>query len=220
MSYFPIHFEEGYFDNDHYSVEQIERLAAEKIIQSFELKFDNALNKAKQQNSQIDANKLAQEAIRSVIVKKIDELWQEHLLSMDHLRSEVSLRTVGQRDPLLEFKHEAFRLFHDLTHRLHSEAARNLFKIELTLYHPGLFQDLLTQINLETNRLIFDGMPDLQQTSEETSSRQPPIEEREIPQQLPVTATPKVGRNDPCPCQSGKKYKKCCGVSEEPAPAI
>lgn len=212
MSLFPVGFEEGYFDSDHYSLEQLERMAADRIVEAFQHKYDHEVAKAKENNPNIDAAKVAQNAIRAVMTHKVDEIWQEHLLTMDHLRAEVSLRTVAQRDPLLEFKHEAFRLFHDLTQRLNTEIARQLFKIEIMAMHPGLFQDLLNQIHLETNRMIFDGMPqDLAQPQEGA-----PQQTESKPVEIPVTATPKVGRNDPCPCNSGKKYKKCCGLAEEP----
>ncbi len=210
MSQFPVSFEEGYFDSDHYTLEQIEQMAADKIIEAFEHKYSLEKAKAEQGNPEVDAEKLAQNGVRAVLVHKIDELWQEHLLTMDHLRSEVSLRTVAQRDPLLEFKHEAFRLFHELTHRLHVEAARNLFKIEISSMHPGLFQELLNEINLETNRMMFDDMPEVPPQSEEGVSHA----DRK-PAKIPALAEPKVGRNDPCPCKSGKKYKHCCGLSEK-----
>ncbi|MCH9626830.1 MAG: Protein translocase subunit SecA [Chlamydiales bacterium] len=212
MSQFPVSFEEGYFDSDHYTLEQIEQMATDKIIEAFEHKYAHEKAKAEQSNPEVDAEKLAQNGVRAVVIHKIDELWQEHLLTMDHLRSEVSLRTVAQRDPLLEFKHEAFRLFHELTHRLHVEAARNLFKIEISTMHPGLFQELLNEINLETNRMMFDEMPD-------RAPQNPPEEEvshaDRKPVGIPALAEPKVGRNDPCPCKSGKKYKHCCGLSEK-----
>ena len=131
MTLFPVNFEEGYFDDDHSPVELLERKASEKIIEAFNLKYHNELAKAKRTNPSVDADKLGQYAIRGVMAQKVDKLWQEHLLTMDHLRSEVSLRTVAQRDPLLEFKHEAFRIFHELTHGLHIDTARNLFKIEI-----------------------------------------------------------------------------------------
>lgn len=215
MSHFPVRFEEGFFDSDHYTLEEIQQLAAEKIIEAFEHKYAHEKNKALEGNPDVNAEMLAQNGVRAVMIHKVDELWQEHLLTMDHLRSEVSLRTVAQRDPLLEFKHEAFRLFHELTHRLHVETARNLFKIEIAPLHPGLFQALLHQINLETNRMIFDPMPDEaphQEPSEEFSRAN-----RE-PVGIPVVAASKVGRNDPCPCKSGKKYKRCCGFTEAEEP--
>ncbi len=210
INHFPVTFEEGYFDDDHYTLDELTQMAADKIIEAFDHKYESEKTKSSAANPNIDAEQLAQDAVRAIVLHKIDQLWQEHLLTMDHLRTEVSLRTVAQRDPLLEFKHEAFRLFHDLTSRLHIEAARNLFKIEITAMHPGLFQDLLNQINLETNRLIFDEMPnDLQEMSPPA-----PSQADKQPVSIPVNAEPRVGRNDPCPCNSGKKYKRCCGVAE------
>jgi preprotein translocase subunit SecA len=211
MTFFPVSFEERYFDNDHITTEQLERMAADKIIDTFEHKYANELGKIKQTSPGIDGERLGQNAIRAVMIHKVDQLWQEHLLTMDYLRAEVSLRTVGQRDPLLEFKHEAFKLFHDLTRRLHIETARNLFKIEMTAMHPGLFQDLLNHIQLETNRMIFDEMP-----PEESPKNAPQPAPQTQSIGITVSALPKIGRNDACPCNSGKKYKKCCGLSEEP----
>ena len=209
MAHFPVTFEEGYFDNDHHTIEQIETLAADKIVEAFENKFASACAKNETENPVTDTTKLAEEALRSVIIRKIDELWQEHLLTMDHLRSEVSLRTVAQKDPLVEFKHEAFDLFHELTRHVQTETARNLFKISLTAHNPGLFEEMLTQINLETNRLIFDET--IEDPAPKSAADRPP------PPEPIVSPAPKVGRNDPCPCDSGRKYKKCCGIDEENA---
>ncbi len=210
INHFPVNFEDGYFDSDHETIEELEQKAAEKIIEAFENKYAHEKAKALEGNANINGEMLAQNAVRAVMIHKVDELWQEHLLTMDHLRSEVSLRTVAQRDPLLEFKHEAFRMFHELTHNLHVETARNLFKIEISSMHPGLFQELLNQINLETNRMIFDDLTN--QPLQSNNSEEPLRKERAIP----VVVVPKVGRNDPCPCESGKKYKRCCGLAEEP----
>lgn len=211
MSSFPVTFEEGFFDDDHLSAEAIERMAADKLIEAFEHKYQTTVSKAKTHFPHLEGEQVAQDAIRSVIVHKIDEVWQEHLLTMDYLRAEVSLRSVAQKDPLLEFKHEAFRLFHELSRRLNIETARYLFKIEIAPFHPSLFQEMLSQINLETNRLIFDDT-----LSDEPSA----IDHSAVSSKQPSFPTPaisllKTGRNDPCPCNSGKKYKRCCGVAEE-----
>lgn len=213
MTLFPVTFEEGYFDNDHFTFEEITEKAFQKVSKAFEERCQAEIGKIEKNNPQVDAANLAQSAIRSVMIHKVDELWQEHLLTMDHLRSEVSLRTVAQRDPLLEFKHEAFKLFHDLTKRLHLETARNLFRIEINSFHPTFFQDLLNQIHLETNRMIFDEMPD--SPPPQTSKAQAPSSSIQALKPIPITTQPRAGRNDPCPCNSGKKYKKCCGISEE-----
>lgn len=208
MSLFPVSFEEGCFDDDHSQAHELEKIAADKIIESFDKKYASEIAKAIQSRPGIDANSMGQGAIRGVMIHKVDQLWQEHLLTMDYLRAEVNLRAVAQKDPLIEFKHEAFKLFHDLSRHLYIEAARNLFKFEITGLHPSLFQELLDQIHLETSRMIFDEGPlDINQEEE------PPPR----PTSIPVSALPKIGRNDNCPCNSGKKYKKCCGLSEEPA---
>lgn len=211
MLHFPVTFEETVFDSDHASLDQLAAEATAQIHQAFEHKLERDLQKIREQYPDADAQMILQDAIRHVVIKKIDELWQEHLLTMDHLRSEVSLRTVAQKDPLLEFKHEAFQLFHGLTRRLQVETARNLFKMSISAQHPSFFQDLLSKINLETGRLIFDG------AGKQLPLENPPspAQEPQAPTAEPIVAAPKVGRNDPCPCQSGKKYKKCCGIEAD-----
>lgn len=220
ISHFPVSFNEGFFDDDHLNDQQIEKIASEAIVAAFHKKLDAQLEKIKQENPDEDFVSIREEAIRSVIVRKIDQLWQEHLLTMDHLRSEVSMRSVAQRDPLLEFKHEAFKLFHELTRKLHIEIARSLFKIEIATYSPGLLQQVLTQLNMETNRLIFGDIPNigLSQEASEDKAESHVIEDSE-PVGITITSGPRTGRNDLCPCNSGKKYKKCCGQAEGLNPA-
>lgn len=210
MELFPVSFEEGFFDDDVSSREELEQKAYEKINEAFEQKFNHILEKVKTQSPLSNAMAVGQGAIAQVIIRKIDEMWQEHLLAMDHLRSEVSLRTVAQKDPLLEFKHEAFQLFHELTARLKTDISRTLFKIDVapSQQQANLMNEILRQIHLETNRLIFDGSMPAQQEA-------PPQEAKEPLPPPPVQAPPKTGRNDLCPCNSGKKYKKCCGLAEE-----
>lgn len=210
ISHFPVSFEDNIFDNEHLSKEQIEYLIEEKVIGTFEQKIESDLVKLKERGVTVPPQELIQNALRHLIVRKIDSLWQEHLLMMDYLRSEVSLRTVAQKDPLLEFKHEAFRLFHELTRRLKGEIGRTIFQLEVGPVNQAQFQEVLQQIQLETHRLIFDGMPPLPENMEprEEEEREPPSDEK--PQ--PASSAKLAGRNDPCPCNSGKKYKKCCGV--------
>lgn len=199
MSFFPISFQEHCFDDDLATLEQIEEHATTKVITALEHKI--AYETTRAQTSGINVFAMVQEAIRHLIVQKIDALWQEHLLIMDYLRAEVNLRTIAQKDPLTEFKHDAFRLFHALTLRLQTDVTKELFKIEVSpTIHNSLFQQMLNHIHLETNRLIFDGMelPALDAPSEPS----------------PMISEPKVGRNDLCPCKSGKKYKHCCGLTK------
>lgn len=212
---FPVTFEEG--DFDHLEAEEIEKLAAEKIIQAFK-------DKLARENQKIPPHLIFDEgfslpahgAVRNLMVRKIDQLWQEHLLRMDHLRADVTLRAVGQRDPLTEFKHEAFALFDELSRHLRTEMARSLFQFEIIPPQQTLQQLLHAGLRLETNRSLFG---DLQMPPPKSSFPEPQQmneaqeEELDTDQVEPVVSGPKVGRNDLCPCGSGKKYKKCCGES-------
>ncbi len=202
LSYFPVNFTVEEFDDDHTSREEFAERAKNKVITAFAKLYNHELMRVQNEER-------AKAAVRGVILHKVDELWQEHLLAMDHLRTEVSLRAVAQRDPLMEFKHEAFRLFHELTARLHTDTARNLFKIELAP-QSGLFQDILDQINMESKRMIFDQGGEGEKII--FNSPKEPLEEKNS---TPFSISSKIGRNDLCPCKSGKKYKKCCGQTEE-----
>lgn len=112
-----------------------EKEITEKVLSSFEKKifyqrqllssFRPELNEAEK------AQNVLIEVIRNLMIRKIDQLWQEHLLQIDHLRSDVHMRTVGQKDPLLEFKHESFSMFEAFSIRLRQEIAQDLFRFEM-----------------------------------------------------------------------------------------
>lgn len=205
MASFPVTFDAIEFDDDLLTREEIAKRAEEKVVKAFRDKLASDAVKLGHENSA----QIISETIRNVIVRQLDYIWQEHLLTMDHLRTEVSLRTVGQKDPILEFKHEAFRIFFALTARLKQEIAKSLFKIEVAPQTFNILRDFFDRAELETNKLLFDGMND-------TVSREV-IPEREKNEESveslpPAIAVPKVKRNDPCPCASGKKFKNCCGA--------
>ncbi len=132
MNHFPVHFEEGFFSE---SYEELEKKAAEKISAAFNTKLHQQRQLISTFRPDLqDADKLQnilQEVLRSLMVRRLDQLWQEHLLSIDHLRSDVHMRTVGQKDPLLEFKHESFTLFQSFSEKLRQEIARDLFRFEM-----------------------------------------------------------------------------------------
>lgn len=127
---FPITFEES----------ATEQEIVDKILAGFQQKiffqrqllssFRPELNEAEK------AQNVLHEVIRNLMVRKIDQLWQEHLLHIDHLRSDVHMRTVGQKDPLLEFKHESFALFEAFSLRLRQEISRDLFRFEMMPQQP------------------------------------------------------------------------------------
>lgn len=160
MRHFPLTFEEGYFDQDLLEVPELEQLASEKIVTAFTDKLERENSKIPEDRRQQMTRLPTNEAIRHLMLRKIDQLWQEHLLKMDHLRAEVSLRSVGQRDPLTEFKHEAFSLFHEFSHNVRSEIAQDLFRFEIRIQPPQQPQmnQLLSSLQLETTRSFLADM--------------------------------------------------------------
>jgi preprotein translocase subunit SecA len=218
ISHFPVSFPEGFFDQDVLDLVEIEQISSEKIIQTFNDKIERENSKIPEEKRERPGRQHpAEEAVRNLMIHKIDHLWQEHLLAMDHLRTDVNLRSVGQRDPLTEFKHEAFQLFDELSRRLSTEIAQDLFRFEIMTYQPGQLQQMLSQMQMETGRSF---LPELEaqrpepKPSEEEQRPSTPDELSETKLQ-PIVANPRTGRNDNCPCGSGKKYKKCCGLSRE-----
>ncbi len=125
---------------------------------------------------------------RIVMLQTVDNLWKDHLLSMDHLKEGIGLRGYAQQDPLLIYKKEGFELFQDMISRIKEETVGILFRIQIS--EPKKIDDLRQP---KEQKMIFSGGG-------------------EPPRKNPVKRTQnKVGRNAPCPCGSGKKFKKCCG---------
>ncbi|HEV2490871.1 MAG TPA: preprotein translocase subunit SecA [Candidatus Acidoferrales bacterium] len=129
---------------------------------------------------------------RHITLDIVDAQWKDHLLSLDHLKEGIGLRGYGQVDPLVEFKKEGFTLFEDMMDRIDTETIRFLY-----LMQPARPEEEAKQIERRQRRAQ-------QELQLQTGS-----EKAEAPKQVRTGA--KVGRNDPCPCGSGKKYKKCCG---------
>jgi preprotein translocase subunit SecA len=157
------------------------------------------------------------EVERYIILTAIDKLWQEHLYEMDSLRYSIGLRAHGQRDPLIEYKAEAFKIFEELMVNVKTEICHNIFRSASSLM---AFENFLQNIPKQTTHQsssAFGGTstgtsPQAQagrrasQSSDIVSEAAAAVEKAR-----PVRAGPKVGRNDPCPCGSGRKYKHCCG---------
>lgn len=146
MTHFPVTFDAATFDSDYLTVEEIEKCAADKVLEAFEHKMEHqsrtiaAMHKTMSPASRepFDADAIIDEVIQSILIRNIDSRWQEHLHQIDHLRTEVSVRSIGQKDPLLEFKHEAFALFHELSREMKVEIAHALFKFEMVMPEPEL----------------------------------------------------------------------------------
>ena len=149
---------------------------------------------------------------RYTILQAIDKLWQEHLYEMDSLRHSIGLRAHGQRDPLLEYKAEAFKIFDELMVNVKSEICHNVFRSASSLLAFENFLRNAPQQTLHTNTSAFGGTSTGTGQAKASDVVSEAANAAEVAAKAkPVRTGPKVGRNDPCPCGSGKKYKQCCG---------
>ena len=149
---------------------------------------------------------------RYTILSAIDKLWQEHLYEMDSLRHSIGLRAHGQRDPLIEYKSEAYKIFEELMVNIKTEICHNIFRSASSLM---AFEQFLRNMPRQTTHqapTAFGGSADAPPPGKENKASDVVNEATAaLEKSKPVRSGPKVGRNDPCPCQSGKKYKHCCG---------
>jgi preprotein translocase subunit SecA len=190
----------------------------------FLVEFDASLldTKGKDEIKSIVYNKITEaynhkeESIGSELMRHLESMvflqisdakWKDHLYAMDNLREGIGLRAYGQRDPLIEYKREAFEMFGQMVSSIEEEAVEAIFKLHPA--KPERFKGVFTSVS---QQLIHPEVSKFQ------PSPQGPIDEgmpAVIPPKVTVkpvqSAHPKVGRNDPCPCASGKKFKKCCG---------
>jgi preprotein translocase subunit SecA len=142
---------------------------------------------------------MATEVARFITLHVLDSHWKEHLLAMDELRSGIGLRAVGQKDPLLEYQFESYNLFQEMLDRIRTAVAEMAFRISIV---PEEGSSRRRTIRESREALL---LPTGSEVAAEGS-----LNPRETHAE-PVRSGPKVGRNDPCPCGSGKKYKHCCG---------
>ena len=141
---------------------------------------------------------------RYIILNAIDRLWQEHLYAMDGLREAVYLRSFGQKDPLVEYKNDAYAMFVDLMDTIKGEVLSNLFRSTTNLQ---AFEQMLANIPQILSRPEMMLNPETGESAEQPSAA-PAKPKFELPLKREL---PKAGRNEPCPCGSGKKFKSCCG---------
>ncbi len=155
---------------------------------------------------------------RYTLLGSIDRLWQEHLYAIDSLRTSINLRTIGQKDPVIEYKREAFSMFSDLMGRIKLEIATSLFRTSASITAFESFLRNLPQKLIHEQPPSTMSQPDVGQPEQPALEQLPddaPVKEEAAPppeRQLPIRKMgPTPGRNDPCNCGSGKKYKNCCG---------
>jgi preprotein translocase subunit SecA len=169
------------------------------------------INKAYKEREKLENNEEARQWLeRHIVIDAIDRKWQEHLYAMDHLRSSINLRAYAQKDPLIEYKNEAFKMFEALMAEIYKGVMYNMFRASITTLEE--LESMLGNIPQELIHETFDQFGDA--AIDENHFSGSPSQEEDDYETVQVTFRrdlPKVGRNDLCPCGSGKKYKKCCG---------
>ena len=171
------------------------------------LDYDTLVQKVKEMALQVYRAKeaaITPEVMRQLekfaLLSTIDERWREHLYEMDQLRTGIGLRAYGQRDPLIEYKKEAYGIFEQMVGQIDREAIELIYRLQVgqprEVRRPR--PEAVRAVHAETTGMGLMG----------EGAEPEPAEEK----QKPVRVEPKVGRNDPCPCGSGKKYKKCHGA--------
>jgi preprotein translocase subunit SecA len=141
---------------------------------------------------------------RSVMLQSLDNHWREHLAALDHLRQGIHLRSYAQKNPKQEYKREAFELFENLLNTVKSEVTKVTMLIQVRMQEQMEVTEPVADLaNVQYQHADYD----------EALANPSPEEEAQLASGQPVTRDgAKVGRNDPCPCGSGKKYKNCHGV--------
>jgi preprotein translocase subunit SecA len=176
--------------------------------------ISDAVHRAYEIKLQAENPEALKEVERYTILSAIDKLWQEHLYEMDSLRHSIYLRGHGQRDPLIEYKVEAFKIFDELMVNIKSEICHNIFRSASSLM---AFENFLRNMPKQTSHQAPPpalGAPTADPAKPNGASKDSDVVSEAaaaVDKAKPVRSGPKVGRNDPCPCRSGKKFKHCCG---------
>jgi preprotein translocase subunit SecA len=181
---------------------------------SFETLEDKAVAAAEQAYRHRESEfglEVMREIERHLYLFTLDEHWRDHLYELDHLKGGIGLRAYGQRDPLIEYKKEAFALFETLVKEVHGEFVQRLFRVQVEPEAPRMVQPRRAlprhTVEQHAETRAFSGAAVV--GGAEAAG------EGGAPAPVAVRAGPRVGRNDPCPCGSGKKYKKCHMLIDE-----
>jgi preprotein translocase subunit SecA len=206
---------------DIHELSQLDRREIEDAI------FDQLERRYKEKEQAI-GEELMRETERMIMLNVIDNQWKDNLLSMDHLKEGIGLRGYGQKDPLVEYKKESFKMFQEMMDRIEDETVRFLYFLqrvepgEAPLPYPetdegeegdqGEPVGVASQPSREAQSAVLDFTRNIQRKKERELEQLQFVGGEAPLAQQPVIAKHKAGRNDPCPCGSGKKYKKCCGA--------
>ena len=167
------------------------------------------MRKAYDEKEMAVGSEMARYIERMILLQVVDSRWKDHLYSMDGLREGIGLRAYGQRDPLVEYQHEGYSMFMDMIDRIKEETLEYLFKIKAVREEA----QPTAVFNPSRQSLIHEEKPQFEAPAP-VDSGEAASYRGQLPEESAPTYhrdSPKVGRNDPCPCGSGKKHKKCCG---------
>src|SRR2546425_430620 len=146
---------------------------------------------------------------KDVMLRTIDWQWMEYLTQMEHFREGIGLRAYGQRDPLVEYKNEAFEMFNELRERIQGSIVANVYRVQVQRNAPPPPAPPLVRQVTESGPGEVDGANGAGRGASPQQRRAAPVGARSAA--VPAGAAAKIGRNDPCWCGSGKKYKRCHG---------
>jgi preprotein translocase subunit SecA len=208
--------------------------------QQIEEEISQQLNRRYQEKEDMIGAELMRETERMIMLNVIDNQWKDHLLSMDHLKEGIGMRAYGQKDPLIEYKKESFVLFQDMMDRIEDETIRYLYFLQRAEQPPeddgeqpawlragqipegedsdseavsvGVERQKAQIAAAQSSVMDFTRRIEKKKEKELADLQTSWVGSSSSGGKAPVIAKEKVGRNDPCPCGSGKKYKKCCGA--------
>lgn len=161
-------------------------------VHEFEDNLKNQVMNRLQEREESFTPPVLEHLMKVLLLQTIDVQWKDHLLSIDHLKEGIGMRAYAQRNPKEEYKREAYNLFMEMMGRIRQEVTQKLFMVQLAR------EEEVAEMEAEQRRQRLA----LARQNNSSSTPQGPVVKKE---------EDKVGRNDPCPCGSGKKYKKCCG---------
>ncbi len=190
-----------------YRLENVDHLEDMTTDQMGELIYNKAFDFYAEKEKKV-GSEILRHIERIILLQTLDGLWKDHLLNMDHLREGIGLRGYAQKDPIVEYKREGFSLFESLISQMNQDVVEKLFRVQVELRDAQELEARQRPVQqpLHLGRGNLPSPIGRVEPSEEGSAGRP----AQIPQTI-ERQYPKVGRNDPCPCGSGEKYKKCHG---------
>lgn len=167
-------------------------------------------------NADSEGRELSRSYEKTIVLATIDESWKEHLREMDELKESVQNATYEQKDPLLIYKFESFELFKTMITKINKDVVSTLMKGHIPSQDPEQVKEAQRRRQVDMSK-YRTSKSDFSQYSSTGGGTQGPDKNQKVE---PVRVEKKVGRNDPCPCGSGKKYKNCHGLQQSPAPEV